>query len=235
MSEKNPKKNSSPKELRKRREKQRRRENIISAAEKIFSSEGFKETNMDQVANDAGFSKATIYQYFNSKEDLYLAICVKAYQKLNSLLQKREDQLGSKFLFSSTSNVLMELVIEYPFYSELFNAKFIRKKLAEIHQKRKNKQKLTQSECEFFEADITSSNFIFKALNNNLRESGEEVDKTIINSMAEALGSITTGLINELLFRHKYFGLDEKGIKEILDFITRLIDFGIQNYTEIIP
>ena len=233
MPESNLRKDSSPKELRKKREKQRRREDILLAAEKIFTSEGFKETNMDQIANDAGFSKATIYQYFKSKEDLYLAVCAKAYQKLNNLLHNKAEQLGEKFTFESASQVLRTYIIEYPFYAELLNDRFIRKKIVEIQQKQKKNQKLTISEQEFFEQDKKSFSYIFRATSNNLKnleESEKKADKKTISLIAEALGTITSGLINELLYRYKYFGYSEKEIEKLLAIILGILDFGIKNY-----
>ncbi len=56
---------------------------IISAAEKIFASVGFKNAKMDDIAESAGITKVTLYSYFQSKENLYLAIAHKALQLLN--------------------------------------------------------------------------------------------------------------------------------------------------------
>jgi TetR/AcrR family transcriptional regulator len=59
---------------RKERERARRREEIIDAAEKVFFSSGISVATMDDVAEAAELSKGTLYLYFKSKEDLYLAI-----------------------------------------------------------------------------------------------------------------------------------------------------------------
>jgi AcrR family transcriptional regulator len=47
-----------------------RREQILDAALRVFSEGGFSETTMDQVAADAGLSKACLYNYFPTKEAL---------------------------------------------------------------------------------------------------------------------------------------------------------------------
>lgn len=56
------------------RRKEARPAEIIAAALKLFSERGFAATRLEDVAEAAGVSKATIYLYFESKEDLFKAI-----------------------------------------------------------------------------------------------------------------------------------------------------------------
>ncbi len=55
---------------------------IITAAEKVFTEQGFANTKMEDVAKELGISKGTIYFYFASKENLYMAITYRAFQAL---------------------------------------------------------------------------------------------------------------------------------------------------------
>lgn len=48
---------------------------MLDAAEKVFAQSGFATASMEQIATDSGITKALIYQYFGSKEGLYVA-CV---------------------------------------------------------------------------------------------------------------------------------------------------------------
>lgn len=57
--------------------------NIIEAAERVFEAVGFKNAKMEDIASEAGITKVTLYSYFQSKENLYLAITYKALQTLN--------------------------------------------------------------------------------------------------------------------------------------------------------
>jgi AcrR family transcriptional regulator len=59
---------------RKKREKERRRQEIINAAEHLFFSKGIHQTSMEDIARKAELSKGTLYLYFESKEDLQFAI-----------------------------------------------------------------------------------------------------------------------------------------------------------------
>ena len=52
---------------------QHRREAIIQAAIAVFNEAGFERASMSEIAARLGGSKATLYGYFASKEDLYVA------------------------------------------------------------------------------------------------------------------------------------------------------------------
>ncbi|MCQ8241095.1 TetR/AcrR family transcriptional regulator [Rhizosaccharibacter radicis] len=47
---------------------------LLNAAEEVFMQKGFHLTTMDAVAERAGMSKKTIYQLFESKQDLFEAV-----------------------------------------------------------------------------------------------------------------------------------------------------------------
>ena len=52
-----------------------RRQAILDAADEIFLEAGFQAASMAAIAARVGGSKGTLYNYFPSKEDLFLA-CV---------------------------------------------------------------------------------------------------------------------------------------------------------------
>lgn len=51
-----------------------KRQKLIDAAEKMFYKEGFFATGVDQVIKRAGISRRTMYQHFQSKEDLVVSV-----------------------------------------------------------------------------------------------------------------------------------------------------------------
>ncbi len=53
------------------RDKKGKRELIIEAAVQVFSSKGYHNTRMEEIANIAGIGKGTIYEYFKSKLQLF--------------------------------------------------------------------------------------------------------------------------------------------------------------------
>lgn len=64
---------------RKEREKLFRKQEILSAAIKVFAKKGFEHSTMDEIAELAEFGKGTIYNYFENKRDIYLAIIENAF------------------------------------------------------------------------------------------------------------------------------------------------------------
>ncbi len=50
------------------------RDKILEAAEVLFSKKGYYDTSMDEIVKQSGLSKGGIYEHFQSKEDLFLAL-----------------------------------------------------------------------------------------------------------------------------------------------------------------
>lgn len=65
--------------------KQVRKARIIEVAEKLFFEKGLHQVTMDEIARKLRYSKATLYSYFNSKDELFFEIC----QRGNNILQKQ--------------------------------------------------------------------------------------------------------------------------------------------------
>jgi AcrR family transcriptional regulator len=64
------------------------RERIISAASKLFYSDGIRAVSVDAVAEKAGLTKRTLYYHFRSKDDL-VAAYLAARDQPNLVLFKR--------------------------------------------------------------------------------------------------------------------------------------------------
>ncbi len=73
---------------RKEREKERRRQEILDAAEKVFFSKGMHHATMDEVAEAAELSKGTLYLYFKSKEELFYGINCRGADILKTLFDE---------------------------------------------------------------------------------------------------------------------------------------------------
>jgi AcrR family transcriptional regulator len=55
-------------------QKQLKKIHIIKAASQVFAKKGFSGTVMADIAVQAGIGKGTVYEYFDSKEDLFFAV-----------------------------------------------------------------------------------------------------------------------------------------------------------------
>lgn len=68
---------------RKEREKERRRQQIIVAAKRVFSEKGFNKATMEDIAQEAELSPGTLYLYFRNKEELYASLSLRILQYLH--------------------------------------------------------------------------------------------------------------------------------------------------------
>ena len=75
---------------RKKEPKSVHRENIAAAASKLFMEKGITATSMNEIAKIAGYSKATLYVYFENKEEI---IGKETYQIGEEINEKLKDFL----------------------------------------------------------------------------------------------------------------------------------------------
>ena len=64
-----------------------RRAQLLDAANEVFTTRGYHAAAMDEIAAAAGISKPVLYQHFDSKLDLYLALLDRACDSLLGVVQ----------------------------------------------------------------------------------------------------------------------------------------------------
>jgi AcrR family transcriptional regulator len=67
---------------RKERERERRRQQIMVAAKRVFSDKGFSKATMEDIAKEAELSPGTLYLYFKNKDELYASLSLRILQYL---------------------------------------------------------------------------------------------------------------------------------------------------------
>ena len=96
------------------------RENIASAASTLFMERGIAATSMDDIAKAAGYSKATLYVYFENKEEivgiLVLNSMKKLYDYISSALIQHET---TKARYDFICRGLVQYQEEFPFYFKM--------------------------------------------------------------------------------------------------------------------
>jgi len=60
-----------------------RREEIINACEALYRTMSFREITLKEIGNEVPFSRPTIYNYFQTKEEIFLALFEREYQRWN--------------------------------------------------------------------------------------------------------------------------------------------------------
>ncbi len=60
-----------------------RREAIINACEKLYQTMSFREITLKEIGNEVPFSRPTIYNYFQTREEIFLALFQREYERWN--------------------------------------------------------------------------------------------------------------------------------------------------------
>jgi len=62
-------------------DKEKKRRQILDAAIAVFSRTGYRRTKISDIAVEAGIGKGTVYEYFRSKQELFLQMCEHLYEQ----------------------------------------------------------------------------------------------------------------------------------------------------------
>ncbi|MFZ5968983.1 MAG: TetR/AcrR family transcriptional regulator [Bacillota bacterium] len=85
-----------------------KRMEILQAAIKIFSKEGFHKAKIDDIAMAAGIGKGTVYQYFSSKQELFqemIKFMMKRYDESIDLIISKDQGFKDKLLMIAENHV----------------------------------------------------------------------------------------------------------------------------------
>ena len=74
-----------------------RREEIVNACEQLYKTMSFKDITLKEIGSVTSFSRPTIYNYFQTKEEIFLALFEREYDKWNADL---EEILNSETVYS---------------------------------------------------------------------------------------------------------------------------------------
>jgi len=201
-----------------------RKQIILKAAEKLFLANGYEDTTMSQIANESEFSKGTLYNYFKSKDDLYLAIGTKAYELIidytKYFVESKDpgvDQL------KAVGYAYYEFTKNYPDYAHIFHDIAI--KLPNVAQK--SKDKLTAIEKDYQNrSEAYGEQFrdvIIKAIKTKTIRSDK--DPFLIGF---TLSMMTSGIMKELEQHQNTLETMEFGGDEIIDFMFEIIAEGLK-------
>jgi AcrR family transcriptional regulator len=69
-------------------ERQSKRDQIMMAAEHLFTNRRFHEITLDQVARAAGVGKGTIYLHFADKDDLFFQVATSGFTQLCEIVER---------------------------------------------------------------------------------------------------------------------------------------------------
>ena len=86
-----------------------RREEIINACERLYQAMSFREITLKEIGNLTSFSRPTIYNYFETKEEIFLALFQREYDRWNedlSAILNGNEQLKKRELANHIADSL---------------------------------------------------------------------------------------------------------------------------------
>jgi TetR/AcrR family transcriptional regulator len=204
---------------RKEREKEQRRSDILDAAEKVFFKKGFEQATMDDVATQAELSKGTIYLYFKSKEELYIAIGMRAHRELRHMFEKAVNpdktvidnilEVGKAFVrFSGERSDYFKTLV-------YFEAEF---DLQHVHGEY---EKLCQNEED-------PMSFFIKLLQQGIDSGLIRTDMSAVQ-LAHILWTQTTGILKLASTKDFHTDLQDVSEEEIIMNHFEIIKYGLLN------
>ena len=87
-----------------------RREEIINACDQLYQTMSFKEITLKEIGSITSFSRPTIYNYFDTKEEIFLALFQREYDRWNedlTAILNGNDRLAKKELADHIANSLV--------------------------------------------------------------------------------------------------------------------------------
>lgn len=118
--------------------REKRRRQILDAAREVFSHKGLDAANVSDVATTAGVSHGTVYHYFNSKDDLFMAvfedwIATSAYETYAERALTADTAADQLRVFAETATRMMVssaefLPVQMEFWSHLLRNDAIRER-----------------------------------------------------------------------------------------------------------
>ena len=98
----------------------RRREEILDAAARLFAERGFSDTDTQALVDSLGVGKGTLYRYFASKEDLFLATVDRAMCRLRETVDAATSNIADPLaLMQSAISAYLRFFEENPGYVKL--------------------------------------------------------------------------------------------------------------------
>jgi len=224
------KKSVSQKSQRLERERKQRRKAIIKVARGYFASQGYDQAMIEKIAQDAGYTKMTIYNYFDSKEDLFIAVVSEAYQKLYEIMDSHLKQAEVSYELRSMGDAYLAFFEKYPDDAILFESGRLSIVTSKIMKKLESSLLLTESEQEFRHFMTMLEELMTSVITETLKLSGA-VGKVDPFSVIMVLSTFAQA-IRELVIRGKMSEQPESKTREYLSVFFNIIDQGLKHYDD---
>ncbi|MFW9793927.1 MAG: TetR/AcrR family transcriptional regulator [Candidatus Thorarchaeota archaeon] len=226
----NKNKTASRKVMRLERERKQRRQTIIDMARKFFIEHGYDGTMVEKIASEVGYTKVTIYNYFQSKDDLFVAVVADVYEKLYQIMDthlKRDDVTNELRSMGEAYVIFFE---KYPEDALLFEMGRLSVVTSSIRRKLASTEELTESERNFSKQMGLLEELMTSVITETMKSSGiqAKIDPfsviMVLSTFAQAIRTLVT--------RGRMSDSPDETTKEYLDVFFTIIDKGLRHYDD---
>jgi AcrR family transcriptional regulator len=195
----------------------RKKTNILDAARTVFSRQGYAQTAVDDVAEEARIAKGTLYLYFKSKEELYLAALV---SDLRAMAAEGRREIEAVDTFREKLRAFLRVRLNYCRSHE----DFLRIYLAE-YGSMFVKTPLSRELCQLLRENM-------RYLASVIEEAGDrgEVAPVPAGAAAAAIFDVSRGLMERRLLGWKEFRAPQE-----IEFAVDLLLGGIGRHGKTLP
>ncbi|WP_425446206.1 TetR/AcrR family transcriptional regulator [Dethiothermospora halolimnae] len=184
--------------------KEERREKILDSALDVFSQNGYYKSKIEDIAKEAGIGKGTVYEYFESKKNLFQELVIytldRYFEDIYKIIEQeglRNRLLAYAFYHGESINRHMDMMESLPKKNDIFSSK-IKLYIKEFRQK----------------VFILLEDILKEAINRG--EVREDLDINIASFMI--LGTINQYYAEEIFLNDKnVYDVDHK---KIVDFLV---------------
>ncbi|MCK5342481.1 MAG: TetR/AcrR family transcriptional regulator [Candidatus Heimdallarchaeota archaeon] len=177
---------------------------IIKAARTVFAQKGYDKATISEIAKESDFSVGTIYNFFESKKDLFEA------------LQESEFSIMIEYLHNlheKYPNPMERMLVSFNWVCELY-----------VNKEDLMKLWFDTSGCPFHNVNLTKNqtklkNDVFNVIQNNFKQAIDEGYIKDIDPYFLAIG------IHSLMYSYLYDFIENPGkytLKEIINFAKKI-------------
>ena len=201
-----------------------RRQTILNSAEKLFLTKGYGETTMQDIADEAGYGKGTLYNYFKSKDSLYLSIGIKAYELVITYTEDFiEDEEPGLDQLMAIGYGFYEFAKDHPGYARIFHD--IATNVPDPSSK--PTKSLNEAERDYLESSNRYRDVFMNVMKDAMRVGALRSD---VNPMmiGYVLSNLTSSLIAELIEHPGFLERFKIKEKDVVEFTFEILAEGLK-------
>ena len=191
---------------------------ILDAALKVFSRKGVTETTLEDIGQEAGFSKASLYNYYPNKETIYFNLALREWENfMQQLSTSPEYSVSPEQDFRE--NMRRYLNLKLKFYAKQFHF-LVSVNFTEFFRFNSGKEGNKSQIAEFVEfKDNLYKQTLFRALV-WAKEKNEIILPFEELSFCRIIGGMIMGVMHEWI-RNEKVGDFEKMTDKLVDLIIK--------------